>query len=73
MAVPVFDQYPQKNQYTLVNHEKVSQEKDRRTSKDQPNMSYITGNEEIDNTPQRHKEWEDKYSFIDDRKSPYSG
>ena len=74
VAVPVFDQYPQQNQYTLVNNEKVSQEKGRRTSKDQSNYSYITGSEEIDNTPERHKEWNQKYNgFIDDRKSPYSG
>ena len=34
--VPVFDQYTQKNQYTLVNTEKISQDESKRTSKDQP-------------------------------------
>lgn len=70
--VPIFDQYIQKNQYTLVNHEKINQEESNRTSKDQP-YKYITDNHEIDNTPKENIEYENKYSFINDKKSPYSG
>lgn len=70
--VPVFDQYPQKNQYTLVNTEKLNQEGSKRTAKDQ-SSTFITGNYDIDTTPKEHVEWENKYSYIDDRNSPYSG
>jgi len=70
--VPVFDQYEQKNQYTLVNTEKLNQDESKRTSKDQP-YAYITGEHKIDNTPQQHKDWENKYSIINDKQSPYSG
>ena len=70
--VPIFDQYIQKNQYTLVNHEKINQDESNRTSKDQP-YKYITDNHEIDNTPKENIEYENKYSFINDKKSPYSG
>lgn len=70
--VPVFDQYVQKNQYTLVNTEKISQEESERTSKDQP-YEYITSSQSIDTTPEEHMIWENKYSFIDDSNSPYSG
>ena len=71
-VVPVFDQYKQKNQYTLVNTEKISQDEGDRTSKDQP-YYYITGEHNIDNTPKEHVEWENSYSLIDESKSPYSG
>ena len=70
--VPVFDQYKQKNQYTLVNTEKISQEEGERTSKDQPYL-YITQHQAIDNTPKEHKEWESSYNLINDKQSPYSG
>jgi len=70
--VPVFDQYVQKNQYTLVNAEKISQTESERTSKDQP-YEYITNSQNIDTTPKDHIEWENKYTFIDDSNSPYSG
>ena len=70
--VPVFDQYVQKNQYTLVNNEKISQEESDRTSKDQP-YKYITDSHEIDNTPKENIAYENKYTFINDKKSPYSG
>jgi len=71
-VVPVFDQYKQKNQYTLVNTEKINQSESERTSKDQP-YSYITGEHSIDNTPKEHIEWENSYNLIDENKSPYSG
>ena len=71
-VVPVFDQYKQKNQYTLVNSEKVNQEKSERTSEDQP-YRYITNTEDIDTTPEKHKEWEITFNFINDKNSPYSG
>lgn len=70
--VPVFDQYIQRNQYTLVNAEKISQEESDRTSKDQP-YEYITNSQNIDTTPKDHIVWEQKYTFIDDSNSPYSG
>lgn len=70
--VPVFDQYKQKNQYTLVNHEKINQDESDRTSKDQP-YKYITDQHKIDNTPKENIEYENKYNFINDKKSPYSG
>lgn len=70
--VPVFDQYKQKNQYTLVNTEKLNQKESKRTSKDQPYV-YITSEHDIDNTPKQHKELENKYSIINDKQSPYSG
>ena len=71
-AVPVFDQYIQKNQYTLVNHEKINQNESPRTSKDQP-YSYITDSHNIDNTPKENIEYENKYNFINEKNSPYSG
>ena len=71
-AVPVFDQYAQKNQYTLVNHEKINQDESPRTSKDQP-YSYITDSHNIDNTPKENIEYENKYNFINEKNSPYSG
>lgn len=71
-AVPIFDQYAQKNQYTLVNHEKINQDESPRTSKDQP-YSYITDSHNIDNTPKENIEYENKYNFINEKNSPYSG
>ena len=71
-VVPVFDQIPQQNKYTLVNNEKVSQELSDRTSNDQP-YRYLNNTEDIDTTPKQQINWHDKYSFIDDDKSPYSG
>ena len=70
--VPVFDQYVQKNQYTLVNHEKINQEESDRTSKDQP-YQYITAEHKVDNTPKKNIEYENTYTFINDKQSPYSG
>lgn len=70
--VPVFDQYPQKNQYTLVNHEKISQEESKRTSKDQSG-AYITYTHDIDTTPEEHIKWEQEYSYINEDNSPYTG
>ena len=70
-AVPVFDQYVQKNQYTLINTEKINQEVSDRTSKDQP-FKYITGDQKIDTTPERYQKWSSEYKYIDDSKSPYS-
>lgn len=70
--VPVFDQIPQRNQYTLVNNEKISQQDSKTTSKDQP-ANYITGEHVIDSTPQVNIDFENTYSFIDDESSPYSG
>ena len=70
--VPVFDQYKQKNQYTLVNTEKLNQEGSKRTSKNQSNI-YITNEHNIDNTPKEYKEWENTYTYINDKQSPYSG
>lgn len=70
--VPVFDQHIQKNQYTLVNHEKINQDESNRTSKDQP-YKYITDQHNIDNTPKENIDYEKKYNFINDKKSPYSG
>lgn len=70
--VPVFDQYPQKNQYTLVNTEKINQDESERTSKDQP-YKYITNSFKIDTTPQEQIDWENKFTYINDKNSPYSG
>ena len=70
--VPVFDQYPQKNQYTLVNTEKMNQDESERTSKDQPYL-YITDKFKIDTTPEEHIDWENTFSYINDKESPYSG
>lgn len=70
--VPVYDQYVQRNQYTLVNAEKISQEEAERTSKDQP-YSYITNSQKIDTTPEENIKWENTYQFLDDKNSPYSG
>ena len=70
--VPVYDQYAQKNQYTLVNTEKISQDEAERTSKDQPYL-YITQHQAIDNTPEENKNWENTFNFINDKQSPYSG
>lgn len=70
--VPVFDQYPQKNQYTLVNTEKLNQEESKRTSKDQP-IKYITGDHNIDTTPKEHIDWQNNYSYINEDNSPFSG
>lgn len=70
--VPVFDQFPQKNQYTLVNNEKINQLESDRTSKDQ-SSKYITDDHNIDTTPQTNIDYENKYQFIDDSDSPYTG
>lgn len=70
--VPVFDQYPQKNQYTLVNTEKINQDESERTSKDQP-YKYITNSFKIDTTPQEQIDWENEFTYINDKNSPYSG
>ena len=70
--VPVFDQIEQRNQYTLVNAEKISQEVSDRTSNDQPYI-YITGTQEIESTPAQQTEWSQEYKFIDEDDSPYSG
>ena len=70
--VPVFDQYKQKNQYTLVNHEKINQDESARTSKDQP-YKYITEQHSIDNTPKENIEYENEYTFLNEKQSPYSG
>lgn len=69
---PVLDQFPQRNQYTLVNNEKVSQEKSDVTSKEQ-NSLYTTNTEVIDTTPQKFIDWENNYSFLNEDDSPYSG
>jgi hypothetical protein len=68
---PVLDQFPQRNQYTLVNNEKVSQEKSEFTSKEQ-NSSYTTNTEIIDTTPKQFIEWENNYELISDEPSSYS-
>lgn len=68
---PALDQFPQKNQYTLVNNEKVSQEKGERTSKEQKSM-YTTNTDVIDTTPKQFIQWENDYEFINNDKSPYS-
>lgn len=70
--VPVFDQLPQKNQYTLVNTEKINQAESDRTSKDQ-SAKYITNDHDIDTTPQEYINWENQYKFINEENSPYSG
>lgn len=62
---PVLDQFPQRNQYTLVNNEKVSQEKSEVTSKEQNSM-YTTDTEVIDTTPQKFIDWENNYNFINE-------
>lgn len=72
IIAPVFDQYVQRNQYTLVNNEKINQKESERTSKDQP-YKYLTGEHTIDNTPQENIDYENKYSFINENNSPYSG
>lgn len=69
---PVLDQFPQRNQYTLVNNEKVSQEKSEVTSKEQNSM-YTINTEKIDTTPNTFIDWENNYNFLDDSDSPYSG
>lgn len=70
--VPVFDQIPQKNQYTIVNTEKLNEEESERTSKDQP-TEKLTGSNKIDTTPDKYKFWNDTYNYIDDSRSPFSG
>lgn len=69
---PVYDQYTQRNQYTLVNAEKMNQEDSVRTSEDQP-YKYITAAHAIDNTPEDYKKYAQQYDFINEQKSPYSG
>lgn len=70
--VPVFDQIVQNNQYTLVNNDKVNQNVSERTSSDQP-YKYLTNKEDIDTTPEKQKQWNEEFNFINDDKSPYSG
>lgn len=69
---PVLDQFPQRNQYTLVNNEKVNQDKSDVTSNEQ-NSLYTTNTEVIDTTPEPFKDWENNYSFLNEDDSPYSG
>lgn len=68
---PVLDQFPQRNQYTLVNNEKVSQEMSEVTSKEQDTL-YTVNTEVIDTTPEEFIEWENNFSFINTEDSPYS-
>lgn len=72
VITPVFDQYKQRNQYTLVNAEKMNQDESKRTSDDQP-YKYLTNTQIIDNTPEKYKQWEEKYQYINEKNSPYSG
>lgn len=72
MLAPVYDQYTQRNQYTLVNAEKMNQGDSARTSEDQP-YKYITSAHAIDNTPEDYKKYAQQYDFINEQKSPYSG
>ena len=68
---PVSDQFPQRNQYTLVNNEKVNQEKSDVTSNEQHSL-YTTKTEKIDTTPEEFKDWENNYTFISEDKSQFS-
>lgn len=72
MLAPIFDQTPQKNQYTLVNSEKINEDASSRTGMDEDripaNDTYV-----IDTIPQENKDYESTYTFIDDTNSPYSG
>ncbi len=70
--VPVFDQLVQKNQYTLVNTEKINQNGSNRTSKEQ-SSKFITNDYDIDTTPKEYIKWENEYTFINEDNSPYSG
>ena len=69
--VPVYDQYTQKNQYTLVNTEKINEEAGDRTSKEQP-YQHITNQFEIDTTPKDYIDYENTYTYINDKNSPFS-
>lgn len=71
-AVPVFDQEVQKNQYTLVNSEKISEDASNRTP-EEPNRIYPNYTSEINNVPKENTEYENEYEFIDYDNSPYSG
>ena len=71
-VVPVYDQYKQKNQYTLVNVEKINEEESDRTSQDQP-YKYLTQKEDIDTTPEEYIDFENQYTFLNEKNSPYSG
>lgn len=71
-AVLVLDQSYQKNQYTLVNTEKINEEDSPRTSQEQP-YQYITGSHNIDTVPKEYRQWENEYNFINDKNSPYTG
>ena len=70
--VPVYDQYTQKNQYTLVNTEKINQNESKRTSKEQP-YQHFNNEFKIDTTPKEYIEAENTYTFINDKNSPFSG
>lgn len=70
-VVPVYDQYTQKNQYTLVNTEKINEKASDRTSKEQP-YQHITNQFEIDTTPKDYVDYENTYTYINDKNSPYS-
>lgn len=68
---PALDQFPQRNQYTLVNNEKVSQEMSDVTSEEQNSM-YTVETKVIDTTPKSFIDWENGYDFLNDEKSQYS-
>ena len=70
-VTPVFDQLEQVNEYTLVNYNKINTEDSDVTSMEQP-WQHI-GNKEVDTTPEANKEYYNKYSYISDDSSPYSG
>ena len=70
--VPVFDQYEQTNKYTLTNYEKLNTEKSDVTSTEQP-YQFMQQTDKEDTTPNEYKEWQEKYSFLDDNSSPFSG
>ena len=70
-AVPVFDQYEQSNDYTLTNYDKINTQNSEVTSMEQP-YQHINGTI-VDTTPQEQKDYYNKYTFISDDNSPYSG
>lgn len=69
---PVLDQIPQRNQYTLVNNEKINQVPDEKTSMENKD-DYTIKTDSIDTTPSSNTVFENTFSFISDDNSPYSG
>ena len=63
--VPIMDQIPQENKYTLINNEKINSE-DSKVTKQDSESEYANGTSLEDTTPKDYIETNNNFSFIND-------